>query len=218
MQPMPPPDILHQSPHFIVLNKPAGLAVHPGPSGGPSIEDWFPQLTRRKDGPWLVHRLDADTAGCLVIALRKTALVQAQELFASGAVRKTYWAVVAGYPKGDAGTVNAPLRRVSDRSGWRMAAGPGGQSAVSDWRVLGPAPGMTWLEVHPHTGRTHQVRVHCAELGTPILGDERYGTAGPPLHLLSRAIEIPLQPPVHATAPVPPHMLAALRKCGYQEA
>lgn len=215
MQPMPPPEILTQTPHFVVLNKPAGLAVHAGPSGGPSVEDWFPLLTRRKDGPWLVHRLDADTAGCLVIALRKTALVQAQALFASGAVRKTYWAIVAGDAPGDTGTIDAPLRRVSDRSGWRMVAGPGGQTAVSDWRVLGRAPGLTWLEVRPHTGRTHQVRVHCAELGTPILGDERYGTPGPRLHLLSRTIAIPLDPPIAAEAPPPPHMLENLRRCGF---
>ena len=71
--------ILFQDPRFVVLNKPPGLAVHPGPRGGPSVEDCFPQLSRRKDGPWLAHRLDADTAGCLVVALRKAALIAAQQ-------------------------------------------------------------------------------------------------------------------------------------------
>ena len=70
--------ILFQNPHFVVLDKPAGLKVHPGPGGGPSVEDFFPVLSRRRDGPWLAHRLDADTSGCLVLALRKAALLAAQ--------------------------------------------------------------------------------------------------------------------------------------------
>lgn len=212
---MQPPVILFQDQRFAVLDKPAGLAVHAGPSKGPSVEDWFPQLSRRKDGPWLAHRLDAGTAGCLVIALRKQALIDAQAAFASGSVRKTYWAVVAGGPPGDSGTIDAPLLKVTGKSGWHMETSPKGQPALSNWRVLGRGDGVTWLEVHPHTGRTHQVRVHCASLGTPILGDERYG--GPPgqLHLLSRAIHLPLVPPVTAVATPPPHMLAALTACGY---
>ncbi|HEY1412694.1 MAG TPA: pseudouridine synthase, partial [Rhodopila sp.] len=81
-------NILFQDQRFVVLDKPAGLPVHGGPSGGRSVEDWFSQLSRRKDGPWLVHRLDADTAGCLVVALRRAALIEAQALFASGGARK----------------------------------------------------------------------------------------------------------------------------------
>src|ERR1700735_5428532 len=107
------PPILFRDQRFVVLDKPAGLAVHAGPSGGASVEDWFPALSRRKDGPWLVHRLDADTAGCLVIALRRAALLAAQALFAVGAVRKTYWAVVQGEIAGDRGSIAAPLRRVT---------------------------------------------------------------------------------------------------------
>jgi 23S rRNA-/tRNA-specific pseudouridylate synthase len=97
-----------------------------------------------------------------------------------------------------------------------MTADPAlGQPATSDWRVLGRGQGVTWLELHPHTGRTHQVRVHCTRLGTPILGDERYGGPPGPLHLLSRAIHLPLDPPVTAIAAPPPHMLAGLRMCGF---
>lgn len=200
---------------FVVLDKPAGLPVHPGPRGGPSVEDVFPVLSRRKDGPWLAHRLDADTAGCLVVALRKSALLAAQAAFASGRAWKTYWAVVAGAPPGDAGTVDAPLRRVSTPEGWRMVAGPDGDRAVTDWRVMGRGDVMTWLELHPRTGRTHQVRVHCAELGSPILGDMRYGGPPGPLHLLARAIHLPCVPPLDAVAEAPAHMLAALRRCGW---
>jgi tRNA pseudouridine32 synthase/23S rRNA pseudouridine746 synthase len=213
---LPPPVLLFQDQRFVVIDKPPGVAVHAGPSGGPSVEDLFPQLSRRKDGPWLAHRLDADTAGCLVIALRRAALIAAQALFASGSVRKTYWAVVEGAVSGTDGTVSAPLRRVTDRTGWRMVADPGsGQPAITDWRVLGIGGGLTWLELRPRTGRTHQIRVHCAIIGTPILGDERYGTGGGGLHLLARAIHLPLDPPVDATAPPPPHMLAALEQCGF---
>jgi tRNA pseudouridine32 synthase / 23S rRNA pseudouridine746 synthase len=208
------PPILFRDARFVVLDKPAGLAVHAGPAGGHSVEDWFPQLSRRRDGPWLAHRLDADTAGCLVIALRRAALIAAQALFASGDVRKIYWAVARGLVEAEAGTVDAPLRRVSNRDGWRVVVDAGGQSAVTDWRVLGRASGLTWLELRPRTGRTHQIRVHCAALGTPILGDGRYGAGGGGLHLLARAIHLKLDPPVDATAPPPPHMRAALERCG----
>jgi tRNA pseudouridine32 synthase/23S rRNA pseudouridine746 synthase len=211
------PRILFQDQRFVVLDKPAGLPVHPGPAGGRSVEDWFAALSRRKDGPWLAHRLDADTAGCLVIALRHAPLITAQALFASGNVNKTYWAVVHGDVPGDRGIVTAPLRRITSPQGWRMVVDERGQPAATDWQVLGRANRTTWLELRPRTGRTHQVRVHCATLGTPVLGDERYGTAGPGLHLLARAIHLPLDPPVDATAKPPPHMEEALIRCGFTE-
>jgi tRNA pseudouridine32 synthase/23S rRNA pseudouridine746 synthase len=207
---------LFRDQRFVVLDKPAGLPVHPGPSGGPSVEDCFRALSKRKDGPWLAHRLDADTAGCLVVALRKAPLLAAQALFASGGARKTYWAVVDGEVAGDSGVVSAPLRRLDGPGGWRIVADPAGQPSVTEWRVLGRAPGSTWLSLHPKTGRTHQVRAHCACLGTPILGDERYGRAGPGLHLLARAIHLPLDPPVEAVAAPPLHMRDALACCGWQ--
>ncbi|HEY8290145.1 MAG TPA: RNA pseudouridine synthase [Acetobacteraceae bacterium] len=214
-QPAGTPSILFRDHRFVVLDKPQGLPVHPGPAGGVSVEDWFPLLSRRKDGPWLVHRLDADTAGCLVVALRRAALLAAQREFASGHARKEYWAVVRGNPTVDAGVVDAPLLRRSAPGGWRIVIDPAGQRAVTDWRVLGRCDGLAWLALRPRTGRTHQVRVHCASLGCPILGDERYGGGPGCLHLLSRAIALGLNPPVSATAEPPPGMVGALRKCGY---
>jgi len=208
---------LFRDSRFVVLDKPPGLPVHPGPSGGPSVEDAFPQLSRRKDGPWLAHRLDADTSGCLVVALRKAPLLAAQRLFAEGKAVKTYWAVLDGVVQGDAGKIDAPLRRVTDKTGWRIVVDPAGDAAVSDWRVLGRADGLAWIEVKPHTGRTHQVRVHAATLGAPILGDTRYGSrATGGLHLLARGIHLPLDPPVSTTAEPPAHMHLALRACGWR--
>src|ERR1700723_3337333 len=135
------PPVLFRDARFAVLDKPAGLPVHPGPRGGASVEDFFPHLSRRKDGPWLAHRLDADTSGCLVIALRRSALIRAQALFASGGVSKIYWAVGRGAVSGEAGTVNAPLRRVTGPQGWRMVVDfTDGQSAITAWRVLGRTP------------------------------------------------------------------------------
>jgi tRNA pseudouridine32 synthase/23S rRNA pseudouridine746 synthase len=206
--------ILFQDSRFVVLDKPPGLPVHAGPRGGASVEDVFPALSRRKDGPWLAHRLDTDTAGCLVVALRRAALHAAQAAFAAGMVRKTYWAVVQGGPAAESGVVDAPLVKRTNATGWRMVVGPAGKAAVTDWQVRGRAAGFTWLELHPHTGRTHQIRVHCALLGCPILGDPVYGDGVGRLHLLARAITLPLDPPVTATAPPPSHMRAALAACG----
>ncbi len=202
--------VLFRDQRFVVLDKPAGLPVHAGPRGGASVEDAFPALSRRRDGPWLAHRLDADTAGCLVVALRKAALVAAQAEFAAGRAEKVYWAVVEGGPDGDAGVVEAPLLKRSAPDGWRMVVDPRGQPAASAWRVLGRGGGRSLVELRPRTGRTHQVRVHCAALACPIVGDGLYGTGGAPLHLLARSVRLRLVPELAAQAPVPAHMRAAV--------
>ncbi len=201
----------------MVLDKPAGLPVHAGPGGGPSVEDCLPLLSRRDDGPWLAHRLDADTAGCLLVALRKAPLIEAQACFAEGRAEKTYWAVVTPPPAEDAGLIDRPIAKHADRGGWRMRADPAGQPARSEWRVLGRRGPQAWLELRLLTGRTHQARVHCALLGSPILGDAIYGAAdGARLHLLARSIALPLERPVTAVAEPPAHMLEALRGLGFR--
>ncbi len=201
------PPALFRDARFVVLNKPAGLPVHAGPRGGASVEDFFPMLSRRRNGPWLAHRLDADTAGCLVVALTKPALLAAQQEFAAGRAEKIYWAVVQGGPADDSGTVAVSLRKATGPAGWRMVVDAAGQSAVSDWRVLRRGRDVSLLEVRPRTGRTHQVRVHCAALGCPVVGDAVYGSFDSGgLHLLARAIRLDLVPELSAVAPVPSHM------------
>ena len=221
---MAAPTILLQTDNVLVIDKPAGMPVHAGPRGAPSLEDHLPELQQGKRHlPQPAHRLDTDTAGCLVLGRTKPALAELGELFAKGRARKTYWAIVAGEPKAQSGRIDGPLRKTSSAaSGWRMEVHPAGQPALTRWRVRGRAPGLTWLELRPETGRTHQLRVHCASQGWPILGDPFYGTPVPPgflggLHLLARAIALPLSPPLEATAPVPDALRPAFTRCGWTE-
>ena len=133
-----------------------------------------------------------------------------------------YWAVVSGVPRESEGRIEAALlKQPRGTVGWRMVVDPQGQKAVTDYRVLGAADGRAWLELRPRTGRTHQIRVHCAALGSPIVGDPAYGGAADhKLQLHARAIALPLypaKPPVAVTAPVPPHMVALLQALGWRE-
>jgi len=204
--------ILFKDDRFVVIDKPAGLPVHAGPRGGASVEDVFVQLSRRRVGPWLAHRLDADTSGCLVIALRRAALHAAQAEFAAGRAEKLYWALVQTGPDADEGSIDANLSKQSSRAGWRMVTDPAGQRAVTDWRVLGRSDRKAWLELRPHTGRTHQIRIHCASIGCPLIGDPVYGDGTGPLQLLARAITLRLTPEVSAVAEPPAHMREMLSR------
>lgn len=215
--------LLYRDGLMLVLDKPAGLPVHAGPKGGPNLEDGFDALRfGLPRPPGLAHRLDRDTSGCLVLGRHKKALARLGRLFAAGRAEKVYWAVAVGAPPEARGRIDLPLaKRSTAKAGWWMKADPEGQRAVTDYRVLGVADGLTWLELRPLTGRTHQIRVHLAERGCPVLGDPIYGRAeaadAPPLHLHARAITLPLYPnraPVAVTAPVPAHMRPALRALG----
>ena len=216
--------LLYRDAMMLVLDKPAGLPVHAGPKGGPVLERHFDALRfGLPHPPALAHRLDKDTSGCLVLGRHRKATALLGDLFASGRVTKTYWAVVEGGPVADEGRIDLALARKSaDRRSWWMKADPAGQPAQSDFRVLHRADGRSWLELRPLTGRTHQLRVHCAASGFPILGDAVYGTAGrgpdaPPLHLHARAVSVPLnpkKPAVTVEAPPPPHLVETLRRLG----
>ena len=203
---------------MLVIDKPAGIAVHKGPKGGDNLEAHFDALRfGLPRNPALAHRLDRDTSGCLVLGRHHKALEKLGLLFKQGKIAKTYWAVVAGEPEAEDGLIDLPLGRLDAARGWWMKVDPAGLAAQTRWRVLGRAPGFAWLALEPLTGRTHQLRVHCAAQGWPILGDAIYGAGGGPMHLHARRIVVPLyanKPVIEAQAPAPAHMHAALEVCG----
>jgi tRNA pseudouridine32 synthase / 23S rRNA pseudouridine746 synthase len=259
--------VLYRDGLMLVIDKPAGLAVHHGPpssdKGKECLQDHFGALRfGLPREPSLAHRLDRDTSGCLVLGRHRKALAQLGKLFKNGAVGKTYWAVIEGAPEADEGVIDLPLGRLDVSRGWWMKHDPQGQAAVTKWKVLGrssppprgeglgagvasghktidatrgltaPLPTLphkgggklTWLALEPLTGRTHQLRVHCAAMGWPIVGDAIYGTAprfgGPILHLHSRQIVVPLyknRAPIRVTAPLPEHLRERLERCGYRD-
>jgi tRNA pseudouridine32 synthase / 23S rRNA pseudouridine746 synthase len=216
--------LLYRDGLMLVIDKPAGFAVHRGPKGGESLEDHFDVLRFGLPRlPSLAHRLDRDTSGCLVLGRHRKALALLGKLFKQGKVGKTYWAVVEGSPGTDEGRIDIPLGKLDEQRGWWMKPDPNGQPAETTWKVMGRGSGFTWLALEPLTGRTHQLRVHCAEMGFPVVGDNIYGiaprTGGPALHLHSREIVVPIsknKPPVAITAPVPAHMRELLSKCGWK--
>jgi len=222
--------VLYRDALMLVIDKPAGIAVHRGPKGGASLEDLFDGLRFGLPRlPALAHRLDRDTAGCLVLGRHRKALAHLGALFRHGRIGKTYWAVVEGRPDTDSGRIELPLGRRDPSRGWWMQPDAAGQPAVTLWQVRGQAPAeagraLTWLALEPVTGRTHQLRVHCAAMGWPILGDAVYGTAprtgGPLLHLMSREVVVPLYPrrdPIRVVAPVAEHMRERLIACGWSD-
>jgi len=217
--------LLYRDGLMLVVDKPAGLSVHRGPKGGASLEDDFDVLRFGLPRmPALAHRLDKDTSGCLVLGRHRKALALLGKLFKQGKIGKTYWAVVEGAPDADEGRIDIALGKLDEDRGWWMKPDADGKPSTTTWKVMGRGDNITWLALEPLTGRTHQLRVHCAEMGWPILGDNIYGraprTGGPPLHLHSREIVVPIsknKPPVVTTAPVPAHMREMLGKCGWKE-
>ena len=214
--------LLYRDGLMLVIDKPAGIPVHAGPGGGPNLEQRFDVLRfGLPQPPGLAHRLDRDTSGCLVLGRHRKALAKLGRLFANGAVEKIYWAVTRGIPAEASGRIDAPLTKLTPGKGWKMVVDPAGQKAVTDWRVLGSAGGLAWIECQPRTGRTHQIRVHLASLGCPVLGDPVYGDGEGPLHLHARAVTLPLyasRDPIRVEAPVPAHMRTALAACGWDGA
>ncbi len=211
---------------MLVIDKPAGIPVHKGPKGGLNMEDLFQGLRfGLPKPPALAHRLDRDTSGCLVLGRHPKALRRLGALFSNGRVKKTYWAITHGGPQEDDGVVDAALSKRSEIRGWWMKVDAEGQSAITHYRVLHRAQGMSFVELMPETGRTHQIRVHLAHLGCPIVGDPIYGLpqdkvdlGGPPkLMLHARSVVIPLYPnrePVIVQADPPLAMITTLDQMG----
>lgn len=215
--------LLYRDALILVLNKPAGIPVHKGSGGGENLEQHFEHLRfGLPRPPALAHRLDRDTSGCLVLGRNRHALATLGKLFAANKIEKTYWAIVEGHPGFSEGIIDLPLAKQSEhKARWRMkVAEQGGQPAITRYKLLGANNDVSWLELTPETGRTHQLRVHCAAIGCPIVGDKIYGNASSqPLQLHARSIRVPLYPkkdPILAQAPAPEHMQALLQECGFK--
>jgi tRNA pseudouridine32 synthase/23S rRNA pseudouridine746 synthase len=217
--------LLYRDGLMLVIDKPAGIAVHRGPKGGVNLEDDFDALRfGLPRNPALAHRLDRDTAGCLVLGRHHKALEKLGLLFKQGKIAKTYWAIVVGGPDTREGEIDLPLGRLDATRGWWMKVDPAGMPSQTRWRVRGRGLwrglAVAWLELEPLTGRTHQLRVHCASQGWPILGDAIYGErADVDLQLLARRVEAPLyknRPAIVVEAPAPAHMRETLAACGFE--
>ncbi|MEX2201038.1 MAG: RluA family pseudouridine synthase [Dongiaceae bacterium] len=221
--------VLHRDRDCLVIDKPAGLPVQGGPGIRTHLDGLLDALEFDADErPRLVHRLDRDTSGVLVLARHARAAAFIAEAFRHRTARKLYWAITVGVPVPSTGRIDAPLEKRGGPQGERMVVGESGQSAITDYRVLDYAASTAaFVKLMPHTGRTHQLRVHCAAIGTPILGDGKYGGAAAhiaagevsaQLHLHARAIELPRLTGgvLRVVAPLPPHMRDAFRFFGFE--
>ncbi len=205
---IPPP--LYRDTHVLVIDKPAGLAVHPGPQTPYSLEDHLDQLRfGNQRPPQPAHRLDRDTSGCLALARHPKALKRLNALFEAGAIGKTYLALVPDHLPGNAGMIDAPLLKTSSRAqGWRMTVAAAGKPARTRWQRLAVRDGVALIAFMPETGRTHQIRVHAAHIGCPLLGDPVYGAGDGPMMLHSWRLVIPYADnaaPIRVEAPPPAH-------------
>jgi 23S rRNA pseudouridine955/2504/2580 synthase len=223
--------VLYMDDSVIVVNKPAGLPVQGGPGIIRHLDGMLDGLRNGAlDRPRLVHRIDMDTSGLLVLARSPGSAAKLAAAFRSRHVQKTYWAVVAGRPEPDEGRIDRALVRFGGlRGGERTAlAAPGEEDAaraITDYRTLDHAgKRLAWLHLSPHTGRTHQLRVHCASMGTPILGDRKYGGEtvrlegfADRLHLHARALTLPHPSGgvLDVEADIPPHMRETFGTIGF---
>jgi 23S rRNA pseudouridine955/2504/2580 synthase len=226
---------LHEDADVLVLNKPMGLAVQGG-SGTVRHLDGMLEVLRDAHGqrPRLVHRLDKDTAGCLLVARTRFAAAALAKTFRSRAARKIYWAVVAGVPKPRQGRVSTFLAKEEGEHDSVMRIAQHGEQgathAITYYAVVETAARrLAWLSLKPVTGRTHQLRAHCAHIKHPIVGDPKYfskenwdlpGGLQNRLHLLARRIVVPHPRggTLDVTAPLPPHMQQSWNLLGFDAA
>jgi RluA family pseudouridine synthase len=216
--------LLYRDGQMLVIDKPAGIPVHAGTGGGETLDAHFDALRfGLPHPPVLAHRLDRDTSGCLVLGRHRRATAELGRLFAGQKIGKIYLAVVCGTIEAEEGNIDARLAKATgERHSWRMKVGEAGQPAFTCFRVLARGEGMTAVDLTPLTGRTHQLRVHMAHIGHPIVGDGLYGgdrarDVDRRLHLHARRVVVPFyrnKPPVVVNAPVPAHMVKLLETSG----
>ncbi len=222
--------ILHCDDHVLVVDKPAGLATQGGSGISRHLDAMLTELRfDAEDPPRLVHRLDRDTSGVLVLARTAEAAGKLAAVFRSKDARKLYWAVVAGVPRPTEGMIDLGLAKKPGRWGERIGTDDGGKQAITRYRVIDRAGRQAaWVAFEPLTGRTHQIRVHAASMGTPVLGDGKYGgreaflaseDIAKRLHLHARAIRMPHPAggELKAVAPLPAHMRATFKALGFDE-
>jgi 23S rRNA pseudouridine955/2504/2580 synthase len=227
--------VLYRDDEVIVLNKPPGLATQGGSKTARHLDGLLDGLRfDYEHRPKLVHRLDKDTSGCLLLARTPRAATELSETFRSRKATKIYWAVVLGCPRPPEGEIRGWLTKSDghqdgDREMVRQArhGQEGALFAITDYAAISEAyPRAAWMALKPLTGRTHQLRFHMAEIGHAILGDGKYrcdrevpGGLSGKLHLHARAIDLPH--PVHGTiraiAPMPPHMLETFDRLGFAQ-
>jgi 23S rRNA pseudouridine955/2504/2580 synthase len=211
-----------------VIDKPPGLAVQGGSKTEHHVDLLLDGLRFGSDErPRLVHRLDKDTSGVLLLARTAAAAGFFARAFRDKTTRKVYWAAVAGLPEPAQGRIELALAKLPGRAGERVRPDEAGKNAVTYYRIIDNAGvRASWLALWPVTGRTHQLRAHCAAIGTPILGDGKYGgaaahipggAAAHRLHLHARVLAIPHPAgfTLTATAPLPPHMRSTWEFLGF---
>lgn len=225
--------ILYEDDDLYVFNKPHGLASQGGTGTKRHMDGLLKSLPNKKgETPRLVHRLDRDTSGCLVVAKTKTSASHFGAVFRSRSARKIYWAVVAGNPQPKQGRISCFLAKQATPDGEQMVVvengHPGAVHAMTHYSVTDLASRrFAWVTLKPVTGRTHQLRVHMAQLGTPIIGDPRYFNIenwepapglGEGLHLHARRIALPLRDGrrLDVSAPLPPHMQQTFDALGFE--
>ena len=222
--------VLYEDDEIIVIDKPAGLAVQGGTGTGRHLDAMLDALGDGAGRPRLVHRLDRDTSGALVLARSARTAAFLAAAFRGKDVRKAYWALTVGVPKPRQGRIDLPLAKLMAKGAERVVPDEeAGQRAITFYRTISHAGGkIAWLALEPLTGRTHQLRAHLAAIGTPILGDGKYGgaaahPAGIPnarrVHLHARAIDFPHPDGrrIAVTAPAPLHMRETFAFFGFAE-
>ncbi len=215
--------ILYEDDWLYVFNKPFGLATQGGPGLSRHVDGMLESLRDAKgQKPRLVHRLDRDTSGCLIVAKTRKAASDLARIFRSRSARKIYWALAYGVPKPPQGKISLWMRKQATPDGERMVKtahrAEGADHSVTYYSVVEQAgQKAAWLSLKPVTGRTHQLRLHCQAIGHPIIGDPKYfdienwalpGGIQNRLHLLARRISLPHPDGgrLDVTAPLPPHM------------
>ncbi|MEW6078063.1 MAG: RluA family pseudouridine synthase [Thermodesulfobacteriota bacterium] len=192
-----PLEVIHEDQHLIIINKPPGLVVHPAPGHftGTLVNGLlsrYPEIRFIGDEsrPGIVHRLDRDTSGALIVARSEDSFEKLTAMFASRAIDKKYLAIIYGSPENERGSIRLPIgRHVSDRKKMSVHSSKTRQ-AETDWHVLKRFGDASLLEITIKTGRTHQIRVHCAAAGTPVVGDDTYKArwTRQPAHFKDRAV------------------------------